>query len=432
MSLRKFLNKLDREDEILRINREVSTDYEIARELDHLDGGPAVIFEKVKNHDMKIVGNVYGSRKRIALGLGIKGSQIIHRMLEASSNLRKPKKTSEAAVQEFVQEEVDLRKLPILKHFEKDGGPYVTSSIFVAEDGEGNRNLSFHRLQLINRRRFAIRLVPRDLYQMFMSAEEIGEPLDVAAVLGNHPAITLAAATSLPYDVDEYGIAGNLYKGLELVDCKTSDLSVPARAEIVLEGQLLPGERVTEGPFADITGSYDVIREQPIFEVKCLTRRKDALYQAILPGSTEHRLLMGMSREPLIFGEVNKVTRAIDLLLTSGGCGWLHAVISISKQKEDDGQRAIDAAFKAHPSLKHVVIVDDDINIHDMQQVEWAIATRSRADRDMIVKSKVKGSSLDPTADPKTGLGCKMGIDATMDLDKSEKFKRAKIPEKDE
>lgn len=431
MSLRKFLSKLDRENEILRIDREVSTDYEIARELDRLDGGPAVIFEKVKNHDMKIVGNVCGSRKRIALGLGIKSNQILHRMLKALSNPRKPKKASEAPVQEFVQEDFDARELPILKHFEKDGGPYVTSSIFVAEDNEGNRNLSFHRLQLIDQKRFAIRLVPRNLYQMFMSAEETGDSLEVAAVLGVHPAIALAAATSLPYGVDEYGIAGNLHEGLELVDCKTVDLSVPACAEIVLEGHLLPGERALEGPFADITGSYDAIREQPIFEVKCLTRRDDVFYQAILPGSTEHRLLMGMPREPLIFREVEKVARPKDVLLTPGGCGWLHAVVSISKQGEDDGKRAIDAAFKAHPSLKHVVIVDDDIDIHDMQQVEWAIATRSRADRNTVVKSEVKGSSLDPTADSETGLGSKMGIDATMDIDEPEKFERAKIPKKD-
>lgn len=430
MGLRKFLSELDREGEVLRIGREVSTNYEVARELDRLDGGPAVVFEKVEHHDMKIVGNLCGSRKRIALGLGVKSDQILHRIREATSNPRRPKKASEAPVQEVVQEIVDLRNLPVLKHFERDGGPYVTSSIFVAEDNEGNRNLSFHRLQLIDRERFAIRLVPRDLHRMFMSAEEMGEPLEVAAVLGTHPATALAAATSLSYDVDEYGIAGSLHEGLKLVDCETVDLSVPARAEIVLEGKLLPGERASEGPFADITGSYDRAREQPVFEVKCLTRRKDAFYQAILPGSTEHQLLMGMPREPLIFGEVEKVARPREVFLTPGGCGWLHAVISISKQKENDGKRAIDAAFEAHPSLKHVVIVDDDIDVHDAKQVEWAIATRSRADMDAVVKSKVRGSSLDPTADPETELGGKMGIDATRDLDKPKKFERAKIPRK--
>ncbi len=135
-----------------------------------------------------------------------------------------------------------------------------------------------------------------------------------------------------------------------------------------------------------------------------------------------------MPREPLIFEEVEKVANPVDVALTSGGCGWLHAVVGIEKEDEDDGKKVINAAFEAHSSLKHVVVVDEDIDIHDSEEVEWAIATRFRGDRDTLIKSDIEGSSLDPTADPETRLGCKTGIDATIDLDNSEKFERAKIP----
>lgn len=428
MDLRNFLDELEKKDELNRIGEELSPEFEVSRKLKELDGGPAVIFEKIKGCKMGVVGNVCGTRKRIALALGVKRDKLISLLRDALKNPSKPGDATDALNQEAVMEDVDLESLPILKYFEKDGGPYITSSILVAKDENGKRNLSFHRLQVIGENRLAVRLVPRDLHKIFSLAEERGEDLEVAAILGVHPAVALAAATSAPYEVDEYGIAGALLDDLELVGCRSVDLEVPGQAEIVLEGRLLAGERAPEGPFADITGTYDVVRDQPVFEVDCLTMREDALYQAILPGGMEHQLLMGMPREPLIFEEVGKDVKVDNVVLTPGGCGWLHGVISISKEEADDGRKAIEAAFKAHPSIKHVVIVDDDINIYDSREVEWAIATRAKADDDVTIKSNVRGSSLDPTADPETRIGSKMGIDATIDLGDPEKFKQAQIP----
>lgn len=427
MCFRSFLNDLDQTGELEHIREEISPKFEIAAKLESSEN--ALLFEKVEGYGMEVVGNIYGSRKRIARGLGIERNQLMGRIREALSSPKKSGQASEAPVQEVVEDEVNLEKLPILKHFEKDSGPYVTSSVLAAKDPEGNRNLSFHRLQLIDRDEFAVRLVPRDLHKMFKKSEERGESLEVAAILGVQPGVALAAATSPPYEVDEYGIASNLSKGLELTECQSAELEVPARAEMVLEGRLLAGGRVREGPFADITGTYDVARQQPVFKVDCITRRGDAIYPAILPGSSEHQLLMGMPREPSIFDEVSKVTEVKNVILTPGGCGWLHGIVSINKQEEEDGSRAIEAAIRAHPSLKHVVTVDDDIDIYDPREVEWAIATRARADRDVVVKSDVEGSSLDPTADPETRLGSKMGIDATKDLDEPGKFERAHIPQ---
>ncbi len=429
-NLREFLESLDRLGELERVEKEVSTRYEIASLL--RDSENALIFEKVNRGKMKVVGNIYGSRKRIALGLGIEQDELINRLRRALASSRKPRIRSSGPVMEVIEEEVDLEKLPILKHFGKDGGPYVTSSVLVAKDSDGNRNLSFHRMMLIGKRKFAVRIVPRNLYEIFAEAEDRGESLEVAAIIGVSPAVAMAAASSPPYEMDEYGIANDLSKSLELVKCHSLDLGVPAGAEMVLEGKLLVGERAEEGPFADITRTYDAVRKQPVFEVENIMRREDAIYQALLPGSREHQYLMGIPREPLIFEEIDKVVDVRNVILTPGGCGWLHGAVSIRKKGSNDARRAVEAAFRGHPSMKHVVVVDEDIDIYDHQSLEWAIATRFRADEDAVIKPDVEGSSLDPVADPETRLGCKMGIDATKDMGNDERFKIAEIPDPEE
>lgn len=427
MSFRSFLNELKKEDNLEKIKDEVSPKFEIASKLKKSE--KPLLFEKVREHRLRVAGNIYSSRKEIAEALGTEKNRLIDRLRSALSEKREPSITKNAPAQEIEEDEVNLKNLPILKHFKEDGGPYVTSSILVAKNAEGIRNISFHRMQLMGRNKFAVRLVPRNLHKMFEESEKNGESPEVAAVLGSDISTALAAATSLPYEADEFELAGALSENLELTKCKSVDLEVPADTEIVMEGRLLAGERAPEGPFADITGTYDAVRQQPVFKVEEITRREDAIYQAILPGSKEHQLLMGMPREPLIFEEVDKVAKAKNIVLTPGGCGWLHAFVSIEKQEETDGPNAIEAAFEAHPSIKHVVIVDEDIDIYNPKMVEWAIATRFRADRDAVIKSGVQGSSLDPTADPETRLGSKMGIDATKGTEDSERFERAQIPE---
>lgn len=426
MSFRELLGELEQEDELIHMEEEIFPKYEIAAELE--DSKDPLLFENVKNHEMNVAGNIYGARELIARGLGIEKDEIIESMRKALSKPVEPKKVPKGPVQEVVETEVDLNEIPILTHFEKDGGPYVTSSVLIGKDSHGVRNLSFHRMLKIDQNKFTLRLVPRDLNRMFKDSEAEGEDLEVAAAIGVGPEIALAAATSPAYGEDEYGIAGNLSDELELTDCESIDLEVPARAEMVLEGKLLARERAPEGPFADITGTYDAVRQQPVFKVERITRREDAIYQALLPGSSEHKLLMGTPREPVIFEEVDKVAKAKNVVLTDGGCGWLHGIVSIEKDGEDEGRKTIEAAYRGHSSLKHVVVVDDDIDIYDSKEVEWAIATRARADRDTIIKSDVEGSSLDPTADPETRLGSKMGIDATKHEEDPGEFERAYIP----
>jgi len=191
---------------------------------------------------------------------------------------------------------------------------------------------------------------------------------------------------------------------------------VPAEAELVLEGRITK-RTASEGPFPDLTGTLDGVREQPVIEIDCITHRRDPIYHALLPAGLEHRLLMGMPREPTILTEVNRVVRCTDVLVTPGGASWLHAVVQIDKRGPDEGRRAIEAAFGGHGSLKHVVVVDTDVDIHDPQQVEWAIATRLQADRDLVVLEDQPGSSLDPSRSQHPGekaRTAKMGLDATI------------------
>jgi len=239
----------------------------------------------------------------------------------------------------------------------------------------------------------------------------------VAFCIGNSTAVLLSAATTLPMGVDELGMANALEK-TELVKCKTVDLEVPKDSEIVLEGRITK-EKAPEGPFLDLTGIVDRVRQQPIVEIKCITHRRNPIYQTILAGRNEHKFLMGMPKEPTMFNEVKKVCDCKDVYITPGGCSWLHAVIQIKKRNPDDGKKAIAAAFEGHKSLKHCVVVDEDINIYDPHDVEWAIATRFQSDKNTVILSNQPGSSLDPSGDlteGKKATTAKAGLDATAPL----------------
>jgi UbiD family decarboxylase len=232
--------------------------------------------------------------------------------------------------------------------------------------------------------------------------------------------------------MDELSIAAALSKvnggaSLYLTRAQTVDLVIPAAAEFVIEGTIYQDRKHAEGPFVDLTETQDIIRQEPVLIVKAITHRKDAIWQALLPGSLEHKLLMGMPREPTIFSKVNEVVRCLDVNVNPGGCSWLHAIVQIDKQHKEDGKKAIAAAFAGHRSCKHVFVVDSDIDIYDPLQVEWAMATRFQGDCDMIVLNKEPGSSLDPSAEPGTKLTTKIGFDLTAPIGEARKYSE-KIP----
>jgi len=415
LGFRGFLEQLRASGELTCISKPVSTEYEMAGIIDALGEKP-VFFEKVKESSIPVVAGLVSSRELIARALGIKKEQLLPRLSGAIGHPEPPEIVEKGECQEVVERDVDLTKLPIMRYTEKDGGKYIASAVAIVRDPEFKaRNMCFHRLMLLDKTRFVARIVENRGTDTAL--KKAGGELDIAICIGNSTAVLLAAATSLPMGVDELGMANALEK-TPLVKCKTVDLEVPKDCEIVLEGRITK-EKAPEGPFLDLTGIVDKVRQQPVIEIKCITHRRNPIYQTILAGRNEHKFLMGMPKEPTIFNEVNKVCECKDVYITPGGCSWLHAVVQIKKRNPDDGKKAIEAAFRGHGSLKHVVIVDEDINIYDPPEVEWAIATRFQADKNAVILPNQPGSSLDPSGDlteGKKATTCKMGLDATIPL----------------
>ncbi len=431
MSLRSFLEEMEKRGEVAHIRDQVSPRFGVSSILKALDGGPILFFDRVEGYATKIVANVCGTRQRLCSALKVSPEELYKRLVEAQLSPVAPKVVKEGPVKE-VMEKPNLARIPILTHFEGDAGAYMTSAIVSARSPDGKiENVSIHRLQVLDEDHLAIRLVPRHLHQMWKMAKEEKRNLEVAISLGLHPAISLAAAMSPPFGVSEFGVANALLRNrMVLTKGEKVDAYGPADAEMMLEGILSTEKETLEGPLVDITGTYDIQRKQPVIEIVNVMHREDYLYQALLPSGTEHKLLMGLPRETMIWETVRRVVPAVGAVnLSIGGCGWLHAVISIEKQSEGDGKNAIMAAFGAHGSLKHTIIVDTDIDVFNPAEVEWAIATRFQANEDLILIPHAKGSTLDPSADQETGTTTKLGIDATRPLTKQkEKFDKARIP----
>jgi UbiD family decarboxylase len=417
--------------EIVEVKKEVSPRFEISCILKKFDAGPIFHFDAVKGYETKVVAGICGTRQRLCWALDVDMESLYPKVINAWRSPTQPKEVKSGPVKEVV-EEAQLSKLPVLTHFEHDAGAYITSGVLYARNPDGKtENLSIHRLQVLDDRHLAIRLVPRHLFKMWQIAKEQKQNLDVSITIGAHPAIMLAATSPASFGVSEFGIANTLLNNqLRLIKCESVNAYAPADAEIVLEGRILVNKDVVEGPLVDVTGTYDIRRKQPVIEVEGMMHRKDPIYQAILPSGSEHKLLMGLSHEAMIWEAVSKVVPTVKAVnLSMGGCGWLHSIISIEKLVDGDAKNALAAAFSAHPSLKHAVVVNTDIDVFNPHEVEWAIATRFQANEDLLIISNARGSTLDPSADQETGLTTKVGVDATCPLTKpKEKFERAEIP----
>jgi UbiD family decarboxylase len=438
VDFRSYLSLLQGEGELVRVKQDVSAEFELAAVTSKLDGKQAVLFEKVRGSKMAVACNVVGTPRRFYLAVA--GSRkagqaeikkAIHaRITEALSHLSEPAKTQGAPFEKNSSR--NLHDLPIVTHFEKDAGPFITSSIVFAKDQEkGNQNQSTHRLLRLDDRHMAIRMVEgRHLHKCYTYARDHGDDLKVAISIGVHPAVSIAAAYQAAYGVDEMLIANSLLDGkLTLAKAGYSQLYVPSHAEIVLEGRILK-DRTHEEWMVEMLRTYDFKRKQPVLELEKIKFRDGAVYHDILPGYAEHRLLMGLPVEAKMFDQIKNVvptTQAVHL--TDGGSNWLAAIIQIKKKLEGEPKNALMAAFSAHPSLKMATVVDDDIDPTDPVAVEYAITTRCQADRDFIIMPNAKGSSLDPSSDQANLLTTKVGIDATASLLKAkERFEIAKIP----
>ncbi len=409
--MREFIEKMRTAGLVADVQQEVSPDLEapkMAATTDRL-----LFFHNLAGN--RAVMNMTATRASLALALGMDEAGMVKALADAKFD----GKVIEAGT--LAMEKPDLAKIPIMRHFPKDAGKYLTSGI-VFSRYDGVENASIHRMQVLDDHRVAARLVEgRHTHVMLKRALAKGEKLPVAVTIGTHPAVTFASCTRVPTGM-ELPFAAELMGGeLKVKRCKNGVL-VPD-AEIVLEG-FITADLVEEGPFVDITGTYDPVRMQHVIEFTGMYTKPDFIYHGILPGGDEHKMLMGAPYEPKIYKAVAGVTEVKNVVLTKGGCGYLHAVVQIRKSTQGDGKNAIMAAFAAHTSLKHVVVVDEDIDPGNPQEVEYAIATRVRGDLDVMIITGVRGSSLDP-CQCEDGTNVKIGVDATMVSGREADFTRA-------
>jgi 2,5-furandicarboxylate decarboxylase 1 len=418
MSLREFV---ENEAEI-KILKEVSKNLEISG-IVHSAGDETILFENVKESKNKVVANVFASKDKVASYLGCETKELVPKMINALENPSEPELIEKTEHEEI---ELDLNKLPILTHTENDGGPYVSSGVVIVKDNEIGQNVCFHRGMVFDKNKFAFRILDRNTMEILKKNN--GE-IKAAYCIGCGGETLLAAAMAPPLGVNELTIANTLKK-IQVVKAKTFDALLPADAEIIMEGTLSLNEKHAEGPFVDLTETPDIVRQEPVFTVEKIYARPNYIYHALLPGGFEHKILMGMPREPTVFQEVKKAgIEVVDVSVNPGGTSWLHVLIKINKENEDDGKKAIEAGMKGHTSAKHFFVLDKDIDIYNPLEVEWAFATRFQADKDLYTFPGEKGSSLDPSANPETRETCKAGFDFTIPKGKEKEMIKEKFPD---
>jgi UbiD family decarboxylase len=411
-------------DEIKVIDKPVSSDLGVSKVL-RQDTSVPVLFTNADGKGQRLIGNLWATRSRIAKALKVPVEDLPRFLLEAIRN-PKPCTFGKAPFLKNMTKKVDLLSIPVPKFFKKDGGRYFTSAMVVAHDAKGNRNVSYHRMQVIGPNKVVARIVPRHLYSMYQEALKAKKDLKISIFLTLEIEPMLCGAMSVNYGTDEFTLASSLKRmtskqPLRLVKL-SNGIPVPASSEYCFEGRIT-SERTDEGPFVDITGTYDEIRKEPVIVLDKMYSAPKAVFHAIMPGGLDHFLMMGMPREPIILDAVEKaVPKVGSVRLTEGGCSWFHGVVSIQQQKQGDAKNAILAALGAHPSMKRVIVVDNDIDIYDDRQIEWALATRFQADEDLIIIPEARGSTLDSSA--KNGVTHKVGIDATYPHGREEEFKK--------
>lgn len=407
---------------------------EVAALMKKLDGQEMLLFPKVTGFDTPIVGNLLSCRENCESAFGRDFRGIRETISQALAQPMAPQVVEKAPVHEVVQTSgIDLGKtLPALFHAPKDGGRYVTSGILVAQDPEtGIYNASYHRLQLIGPDTFAVKLdFGRHLRLAFERAQAQGRNLPVAICIGADLALHFTAATmgsQMPENLDELAVAGGLAgRPLSVVKAKTIDLMVPAECEYVLEGEISASEVHMEGPFGEFVGFAAPPADAPVLKVKALTRRAKPIYHAINGFGRETVML----RKYVLEASLLKVLRAAvpivtDAEMTAGGLHRFHAILQVNKQglhHEGLQRNAMLAAFGALKDLDMVIVVDDDIDIRDPADVEYALATRMEASGDVIVIPEARGHEYVRIS--RNGVRAKLGIDATVPAGEKERFRR--------
>lgn len=424
--LRSFIAELESmyPDEVARVSKPISPRYEITALLTQLEKQkrfPLLFCENVEGCDASVVINAQASRKLMAMALECKPEELASKFSERQSRPIAPVEVGAAPVHEVVKtgDDIDLSKVPLLTHYDVNAAPYITAGIVVAADPDtGVRNTSYNRLMMARKRELRIFMaIGRHLWTLHNKMERRNEALPIAIVVGVHPLFSLGAQAFTPSTDDEYSVIGGMMnEGLRVVPATTVPILVPADAEMVIEGKILANVRREEGPFGEFTGHAVSKDERQVIEVTAITHRSNYIFQDVHAGYTEHKLMGAVPREAALIKAVRLTVPTVKnvCMPVSGNCRF-HAYVSIAKRTPGQAKNAICAAFASDMLLKHVVVVDDDIDVFDEEQVLWAVSNRFQADRGLVVIPNAQGSELDPSAGP-GGVNAKMGLDATKPL----------------
>jgi 2,5-furandicarboxylate decarboxylase 1 len=448
LTMRAWLDHLARTDRLTTIAGPVALQHELAAIAKRLDGSQATFFMQPGAHTVPVVSGFMSRRAWIAEAMGVAEPALLQRFRTAAEHPIPSRLVprEQALCQQVVDTDaIDLHaRLPIPTHSEHDNGPYITAGLVIARNPlTGVQNVSINRIQVHAPNRMAILLLPRHLHAFQKAAEQAGQALDVAVVIGVDPLTMLASQAITPIDHDELEIAGALHgKPLPVVKCITHDVHVPAFAEIVIEGRILPNVRELEGPFGEFPKYYSAQESREVIEVTALTHRRDPIFHTIVPAEMEHLLLGAIPREATLLAHLQRSHPGVkDVHLSVGGVCRYHLWVQFDKKREGDAKNVILCAFGAHYDIKQVVVVDTDVDIHDPDEIEWAVATRFQAHRDLVVVEGAQGSPLDPSTtvgqpeqtDPHLqGISAKMGLDATRPVVYSgHVFTRVRIPGQD-
>jgi 2,5-furandicarboxylate decarboxylase 1 len=418
--LRSFLDlvKRNRAADFQIVSKPVDAKYEITGLVAKLEKEgrrrPVLLFEHVSGTTFPVLTNLHASRSRLATAINAAPDRMLETYLRAMDKPIPPRVVATGPVKEVVRRggDVDLFALPQIVHHERDAGPYVTAAIsFAKEPGGQTWNCAYNRLMIQGRDRTSIHLtLGKHLWEFHKLAEARGEALPVAFAIGVHPAIALGALAIGSIDEDERAIMGALLgEPLELVKCETSDVLVPAHAELVLEGEILPAARTPEGPFGEFTGYSLGERQREIVRYTAITHRRDAMFQDITVAHLDHMLLSTIPMEANLYRAVRAMVPSVKAVRVPSP---FTCYVSIEQRLPGQAKNAIMAVFGADLYMKRVVVVDHDVDVFDDRQVNWALATRCQPDRDITIITHARGSDLDPST-REDGYTAKWGVDAT-------------------
>jgi len=422
MDLNEFILKLDQAGDLLRIRRPVSTRYEIAAILDAVDKktGRAVLFERVRGYATPVAGNLLSRRRRLALALSVPEDALLKEYSRRVKRRVKPKLVARGPVMEkIVEGKVNiLEEIPVLTHRERDASPYFTSAVTMARDPEtGATGMGIYRIQVRGPDEVSLNFQNPPLTQFLHKAEAMGRELEIALVIGMDPLTFIASVFPATPGTDRFEIAGGLRaQAVELVQCRTVDVLVPAGAEFVLEGRIKPGVRVREGPFGESWGTYQE-GSNPVAKISAIMHRKKPVYQALLSYSGEETTLLGLSIEATLTGSLRAAHPGV-ISVVIDKFNRSNLIVSMRKKSDAEPRRVLQQVLSSVPIIKTAVVVDDDIDANDPYAVGFAMATRFQAKRGAVILDEARSSALDPSAlSRKTGrFSSKLGIDATKPL----------------